>query len=279
MAEWTKIWKFDDAAARAKACTVIRKAIADAVLAGDYDEASGDLWSGRQRPKSAGSFRRRTAIGGDHWPLHEYAKVDKADLDRFGSQAAAWKSQFVVPMQYLMDIMSMIPKEKKGEYRMIAAMASGWRVDTKLDRNGERAWNTAVAGQDDSAKPGKCCLRVMEDRQIFLDILRSLELDMMQGFWDFVKFYDSIDPAVLREDLSTQGYGYTKTALTMLVHFAPMLLKLGNVYEGPTNSRGCGIVAGCGRSGSMARGLTVRTLGKLRAFCTRLLGVNNSLLE
>ena len=89
-------------------------------------------------------------------------------------------------MQYLMNIMSMIPK-KKGEYRMIRAMASGWRVDTKLDRNGERAWNTAVADQDDSAKPGKCCLHVIEDRWIFLDILRSLEFDTMQGLWGFVK--------------------------------------------------------------------------------------------
>ena len=46
----------------------------------------------------------------------------------------------------------------------------------------------------------------------------------MQGLLDFIEFYDSINPAVLREELSTQGYGYTKTALTMLSRFAPMLL-------------------------------------------------------
>lgn len=83
------------------------------VLAGDYDEASGDLWSGRQRSNAAGSFRRNTAIGGDNWPLHEYAKVDKHDFDRFGTQAATWESECVVPMQYLLNIMSMIPKEQK----------------------------------------------------------------------------------------------------------------------------------------------------------------------
>ena len=65
----------------------------------------------------------------------------------------------------------------------------------------------------------------------------------------------------------------------MLVHFAPMLLKLGIVFDGPTGSRGCGIVGGCGRSGSMARGLTVRTLGKLRTFCQKILYCNNSLQE
>ena len=78
----------------------------------------------------------------------------------------------------MLNIMSKIPKKAKGEYRMIAAMAFGWRVDTKLDQSGERAWNTAVADEGDSARPGKCCLHVMEDRQIFLDILR---------FWSFVK--------------------------------------------------------------------------------------------
>ena len=87
-----------------------------------------------------------------------------------------------------------------------------------------------MADQDDFAKPGKCCLHVMEDMQIFLDILRSLNFDTLQGLWGFVKFYDSNDPAVLREELITQGYGFTTIALTMLVHFAPMLLKLGNVH-------------------------------------------------
>ena len=84
---------------------------------------------------------------------------------------------------------------------------------------------------------------------------------------------------MLRAELSNQDYGYIKTALTMLVHFAPMLPKLGKVYDGPTNSRGCGIVASCGRSGSMARGLTVRSLGRLRTFCRRILRCNNSLQE
>ena len=64
----------------------------------------------------------------------------------------------------------------------------------------------------------------------------------------------------------------------MLVRFAPMLLKLGKAYKGPTKSRGRGIVAGCGRSGSMARGLTIRTLGRLRSFCHKLLGTNETVL-
>ena len=42
-------------------------------------------------------------------------------------------------MQYLLNVMVMISKKAKGEFRMIASMASGWRIDTKLDQPGERA--------------------------------------------------------------------------------------------------------------------------------------------
>lgn len=65
----------------------------------------------------------------------------------------------------------------------------------------------------------------------------------------------------------------------MLVRFASLPLKLGKAVEGPTDSRGCGIVAGCGRSGSMARGLVGKSLPKLRSFVRDILGRNNSLLD
>ena len=161
---------------------------------------------------------------------------------------------------------------------MIAAMASGWRCDTKLGPKGERAWNTQVADDKDVARLGSCCLYVMEDRQVFLDILRALGFDTLQSLLEFIKFYDTIDPQVLFTELSTQGYGHTKLALTMLVHFAPTLLKLGKAVEGPTDSRGCGIVAGCGRSVIMARGPTARNLAKLRSLATGVLGCNNPLI-
>ena len=93
----------------------------------------------------------------------------------------------------------------------------------------------------------------MESRQVFLDILKALKYDTMEGLWDFVKFYDTLDPYVLLRQLRHLQYGATKTALTMLVHFAPMLLKLGVAYGEMTDSRGIGIVAGCGRSGNLAK--------------------------
>ena len=167
---------------------------ATALQAGDFDEGSTDLFSGAERAAAAASFRPNTSTGGDNWLLREYAIVATEDLDRFGIDASRWKKRCITPMQYLLNVMSMIPKKGKGDCQMIASMASGWRCDTKLDANGERVWNAQVADENDAARPGSCCLHVMEDRQIFIDILRALGCDALQGLWGFTKFYDSIDP-------------------------------------------------------------------------------------
>ena len=84
--EWTEVWNCHDKQARSKACAVLRKGMADALLTGYFDEASGDFRSGGQRAKAAKSCRKGTAVGSDSWPFHEYAKVDPADLDRAGSR-------------------------------------------------------------------------------------------------------------------------------------------------------------------------------------------------
>ena len=112
--EWTEIWQCNDDKARTKACTVVRKAMADALLARNFDDASQDIRLGGQHTRSAKCFRKGTAVGGDNWPLHEYAKVYPEDLDKMGVHAAEWRGLCIVPMQYLLNVMSMIPKKKKG---------------------------------------------------------------------------------------------------------------------------------------------------------------------
>lgn len=116
--------------------------MSEAIQAGDYDQGSGDLFIGGGRARVAASFRKNTSIGSE-----------QSDLDRFGGYAAAWKSKYIVPMEYLLNVMSMIPKKAKGEFRMIAAMSSGWRVDTILDQPGEWAWDSEVDDDNDSLPP------------------------------------------------------------------------------------------------------------------------------
>ena len=110
--EWCGIWKCNDTEAREKACRVVRKAMSDALQAGDYDGAPATFFSGPDSARAASSFRANTSAGGDCWPLREYAMVYKEDLARFSAHAARPKSQCTTPMQYLVTIMSMTPKKR-----------------------------------------------------------------------------------------------------------------------------------------------------------------------
>ena len=96
--------------------------------------------------------------------------VAKEDLDRFGQETDRRKKECTTRMQYLLNAMSMIPKKDKGGFRMIASMAKG-----------ERAWNSQAADENDAARPGSCCLHVMGDHHISIDILRALGFDTLQG--------------------------------------------------------------------------------------------------
>lgn len=95
--QWCGIWKCNDAAARKRACRAIRKAIAAALQAGDYDDGPSDTSTGSQRAEATGSFRATTSVGCDYWPLTEYAMCAKVDLDRFGLDADRWKKDCVTP--------------------------------------------------------------------------------------------------------------------------------------------------------------------------------------
>ena len=56
-----------------------------------------------------------------------------------------------------------------------------------------------------------------------------------------------------------------------------MLLKLGVAYGGPTEARGNGIVFGCGRSGTMAKGYSHSALDYLRSWFKTDIGGDNSI--
>ena len=78
----------------------------------------------------------------------------QADLDRLGQHMANWRSESIQPLQFLLNVMSMIPKKDPGAVMMIKSMASGWRLDVRLDSKGERAWCSAIADTDDAARAG-----------------------------------------------------------------------------------------------------------------------------
>ena len=73
-----------------------------------------------------------------------------------------WGQEVTAPTQWLVNLMAVIPK-KKG-HRTVATMASGCRVYTGLDDEGEWEWIVETPHGDDSSKPDTSCLRATEEK-------------------------------------------------------------------------------------------------------------------
>ena len=58
-------------------------------------------------------------------------------------------------------------------------MASGYRVYTGLDDEGERQWNVEKTREDDFSKPNASCLRAAEERLIEQEILNLTGFDTL----------------------------------------------------------------------------------------------------
>ena len=94
-------------------------------MIGDFGGGTSQIRSGSELAGGARSFKKTTSTGGDNWPLNELARVQQEDLDRLGQHMAKWKQASVQPLQFILNLMSMIPKTEPGSVRMIAPMASG----------------------------------------------------------------------------------------------------------------------------------------------------------
>ena len=136
--------------------------------------------------------------------------------------------------------------------------ASGYRMYTSLEEGIDKRWNADNSHEDDSCKPETSCLRAAEERLIEQEILVNNDFQTLVILWDFVKFYDTMQYDVLGDECEANGYGKRKTAIAMMVHAAPRILKMGKSVGTMICSMGRGIVAGCKRSQSLAKCYTNR---------------------
>ena len=168
--------------------------------------------------------------GGNNWTLAEMSKVRPEDVDKLGILDTEWKRQITFPLQEIIGIQSSIPKAKGG-FRMVCAQGTLCRIDCKLDSFKERAFNTSIAGADDTSRPGSSCLRTMEDRMIFIYQLSVCNLEVMVALWDLGKFYDTIPFPLIRPELNLFDYPKTTTTRILIQHGAPMLIKSIGAYS------------------------------------------------
>lgn len=161
---------------------------------------------------------------------------------------------------------------------MVCPQSTLWRTDCKMESSEERAFNKAIAGTDDTARPGSSCLHAMEDRQIIIDQLAACDLEVLIALWDLEQFYDPIPFTLIRSELKACQYPVAAIARIRMQHGSPMWIKGFGSYSEITRPRGNGAVSRCHKSNAIARAVTLIGPDDLREFTKTNLGCNNSLL-
>ena len=144
-------------------------------------------------------------------------------MDRLTSLNTEWVRNITFPLQEICGTQSSIAKAKGG-FCMVCAQGSNWRMVCKVAAAQERAFNTSIAGPDDSSRPDLSCLRTMEDRQILIDQLSACDMEDLVPLWDLGRFYDSTPFHLIRSQLNACGYPEDSTARILIQHGAPMLI-------------------------------------------------------
>lgn len=91
-------------------------------------------------------------------------------------------------------------------------------------------------------------------------------------------FHDSIPTKLIRSELETCNYPVGTIARILMLHRSPMWIKGFGSYSDITRPRGNEAVAGCQKSNTIARAVTLIGLDELRGLTKTTLGCNNSLL-
>lgn len=183
--EWSGVWARDEPELRAQAA----KVTADAINRARHCSEPTEIHSAQEPKHAAKSYRATTSIGADKWPLSDLGKCSAEDLARYQRLQAGWDNRVTVPAQWCLNVMSMIPKHgSTTDVRLVVAMASGFRNQTRLAQSQERAWNRGAAHKDDDARPGSSCLEAMEVRQFLLDGLGACGCDVLEMLWAMRSF-------------------------------------------------------------------------------------------
>lgn len=261
--EWCTHWRTSTlpnaAASKAAAFIAVLRSIARKA-----EQPQSPPTSASHQAEVAATFPTGTSKGGDLWPPREIGECDDIEREEFGKIVADANVSMSPPMQCVWSIINLLAKAAGG-WRCICTMPTWWRNGTRSDREAEQAFNRKTAHQDDTAQENKSCLTGAEQRLIDQEVFSMLGLHCLVILWDATKFYDYMNYKTLAAECTALGYGAVKTVMTLIMHAAPRVMKIGRAFVSATASQGQGIVAGCIRSLPLARIYTQRAVDKVRA--------------
>ena len=117
--------------------------------------------------------------------------------------------------------------------------------------------------KNDFAATGSSAITAAEQRALEAELARNEGKQVMMVLWDLKKFFDSINIEVLFKEAVALNFPFKQLILSMLVHQAPRMLKLGSAVGEPITNMGRSMLAGCKRSTQFARVYTLRLVRSL----------------
>jgi len=208
------------------------------------------------------TFSATTGIGIDLWRFTELALLPDAALADLGD--IMWRSlrDGVLPVQCLLPLLVMLGKSSGGT-RLIALLATLYRLTLAVIRPAIRRWDGEQAGFWDSAVGGRSCLLAGMRRTLQAESALELGYEAALALWDMKGFYDSVRISHLIAECKGCSYPLGVLLFCLIMHTAPRALKLDKCISKVVVATRS-ILAGCLTSTSMARALLKTVLARMQ---------------
>ena len=198
------------------------------------------------------SIRRGTAKGVDQTAPDELRDMPAEGWAQLQQLLSTVERRLAVPAQHLLSLMAILPKPAGGE-RTVVLLSMLMRTWGRARRGEVRAWDRDHARFWDSAIQGNSALKAALLRRALDESAHALGVASLTLLADIEKFYDSLCPVKVIEQLLAQDYPSYILAITMQMHWAPRVLTT-RACTSEVVQVGRSVLAGCFSSTSVARG-------------------------
>jgi hypothetical protein len=217
----------------------------------NHEECQKPKFSLRHLKNILLSWPAKAGLGIDLWVIRLWATLPDEAL-RVLLNIIYMSLDGAVPMQMLLILIGLMPKEKGGE-RPIALTAMLYRVAMKLMKRSISEWDQSAAGFWDTAIAGNSCLRAALCRSLGVELAVARGFSAIGILWDISAFFDSIRIHRLVDLALKLGFPPMVLRLSLKVHTAARAFKEGPYVSQFLKPSGVSILAGCGASVSFTR--------------------------
>jgi hypothetical protein len=197
------------------------------------------------------SWPAKAGLGLDQWVLRLWNELPDEGL-RVLINLIYLAMDGIVPMQLLLVLIGLLPKEAGGE-RPIALTSMLYRLIMKLEKPECGQWEQDIAGFWDTAISGSSCLRAALARALGMEAAQARGFATIGILWDLAAFFDSIRIHRLVKLALERRFPPRALRLAMKVHAGARAFKEGPYISNFVQPAGVSILAGCGRSVSFTR--------------------------